>query len=313
MKNIITVGEAMGLFVADEVGSLENVNKFTKYTAGAEMNVAIGISRLGFNSYYVTKFGNDPLGKYVKNVLEKENVKTDYVFFSDEDITGFQLKERVLEGDPQVFNYRKGSAASKFNKNLIDDIDFTKFDHVHLSGVFLSLTEATKEVSYCFAELARKNKVLTTFDPNLRPKLWRSKEEMVSTMNDLATKCDIILPGISEGEILTGYSTPEYIADFYLSKGLKCVIIKLGEAGAYYQEENSKGAYVKGYNVDKIIDTVGAGDGFAVGIISGLAQGLSLEETVKRGNAIGALQLMSASDNEGLPNEKELQNFMEER
>lgn len=313
MKNIITVGEAMGLFVADEVGSLEKVNKFTKYTAGAEMNVAIGISRLGFNSYYVTQFGNDPLGRYIKNVLENENVKTDYVFFSEEDMTGFQLKEKVLKGDPQVFNYRKGSAASKFNKSFINSINFKKFDHVHLSGVFLSLTENTKEISYCFAELAKKNKILTTFDPNLRPKLWKSKEEMVTTINDLATKCDMVLPGVSEGEILTGYSTPEYIADFYLSKGLKCVIIKLGEAGAYYQEENSKGVYVKGYKVDKIIDTVGAGDGFAVGIISGLAEGLTLEEAVKRGNAIGALQLMSSSDNEGLPNNKELQNFMEGR
>ena len=300
----------MGLFVADEVGSLEDVSKFTKYTAGAEMNVAIGVSRVGFNSYYVTQFGNDPLGKYIKTVLERENINTEYVYFTDEDVTGFQLKERVLEGDPSVFNYRKGSAGSKLKKELVSNIDFKKIDHMHLSGVFLSLTEYTKEVSYHFASEAKKNNIRTTFDPNLRPKLWRSKEEMIETTNDLATNCDIILPGISEGEILTGYSTAEQIADFYLNKGLQCVIVKLGETGAYYQEKDSKGVYVKGYKVDKVIDTVGAGDGFAVGVISGLVEGVSLEESVKRGNAVGALQLMSPSDNEGLPTKEQLLDFM---
>ena len=312
MKNIITVGEAMGLFVADEVGSLDSVSKFTKYSAGAEMNVAIGVSRLGFGSYYVTRFGNDPLGKYIKSVLERENVKTDYVYFSDEDVTGFQLKEKVLEGDPSVSNYRKGSAGSKLGKEMVGNIDFGKVDHMHLSGVFLSLTEHTKEVSYHFASEAKKNNIPTTFDPNLRPKLWRSKEEMIETTNDLAVKCDIVMPGLSEGEILTGYKTPEEVANFYLSKGVKCVIIKLGEAGAYYQEKDSEGVYVKGFKVDKIIDTVGAGDGFAVGVISGIVEGTTLEDAVRRGNAVGAIQLMSPSDNEGLPTKAQLLDFIKE-
>lgn len=313
MKSIITIGEAMGLFVADEIGCIEDVEKFTKYTAGAEMNVAIGISRLGLNSHYITKFGKDPLGRYIKKVLEREAVKTDYVYFSDEDVTGFQLKERVLEGDPKVFNYRKGSAASKLGLEDVDNIDIKGFDLLHLSGVFLSLTKNTRDVSFYFAEQAKKNNITTTFDPNLRPKLWKSKEEMITTINSLALHCDVILPGISEGETLTGYNTPEKISDFYLNKGLKCVIIKLGEKGAYYQSENTKGVYVNGFKVDKVVDTVGAGDGFAVGIISGLSEGVSLEETVRRGNAIGAIQLMSPSDNEGLPTYEELISFIKER
>lgn len=311
MKNIITFGEAMGLFVADELGALEDVNHYTRYTAGAEMNVAIGLARLGFNSYYVSRFGNDPVGKFIKNSIEKENIKTDYIYFSDEDLTGFQLKQKVLQGDPIVVNYRKGSAGSKLKKEFIKDIDFNKFNHVHISGVFLSLTKDTRDFSYTFAEEAKKNKIRLTFDPNLRPKLWNSEKEMVQTINDLAINSDVFLPGIEEGKILTSYDTPEDIADFYLEKGVKTVIIKLGESGAYAKENrNSEGTYVKGFKVNRVIDTVGAGDGFAVGVISGLVENLSLEDIVLRGNAIGALQVMSPSDNQGLPTKEELLDFI---
>jgi 2-dehydro-3-deoxygluconokinase len=308
MKKIITCGEAMGLFVADEVCSIEDAKHFTKYASGAEMNVAIGLARLGFESYYATKFGNDPLGKYIKKTLEDENIRTDYMYFSDTHTTGIQLKERVLEGDPNVVSYRKNSAASNFQKELIEHIDFSKFDYVHLSGVFLAISEHTKEISYHFAKEAKKGKAITTFDPNLRQKLWNSKEEMIETINDISKYCDIILPGIAEGFILTGYEAPEKIADFYLNKGAKCVIVKLGEQGAYLQEENSKGIYVEGVKVDKIVDTVGAGDAFAVGIISAIADGLTLQQAVERGNKIASLQLMTSGDNDGLPTRNELNN-----
>lgn len=60
----------------------------------------------------------------------------------------------------------------------------------------------------------RKNQIRTTFDPNLRPQLWASQEEMITTINDLASHAEIVLPGINEGEILMGSREPEAIADF---------------------------------------------------------------------------------------------------
>ena len=66
---------------------------------------------------------------------------------------------------------------------------------------------------------------------------------------------------------------------------------------------------VPGYRVEKVIDTVGAGDGFAAGVISGRLEGLSMPEMVRRGNAIGALQVMNIGDNEGLPDRTRLELF----
>jgi 2-dehydro-3-deoxygluconokinase len=134
---------------------------------------------------------------------------------------------------------------------------------------------------------------------------------MVHNINELAAKCDVVLPGISEGKILTGYTETEEIADFYLTGNTKLVVIKLGEKGAFVKGNDMPGTYIKGFKVDRIVDTVGAGDGFAVGIVSGLAEGLSIENTVIRGNAIGAIQLQSPSDNEGLPTREVLEKFIQ--
>jgi hypothetical protein len=67
-----------------------------------------------------------------------------------------------------------------------------------------------------------------SFDPNLRPVLWKSEAEMVEKLNRLAFQADWVLPGLKEGMILTGESTPEGIADFYLNNGVKAVVLKTG-------------------------------------------------------------------------------------
>lgn len=60
------------------------------------------------------------------------------------------------------------------------------------------------------------------------------------------------------------------------------------------------------------MDTVGAGDGFAAGVLSGLMEGLPLQNAVQRGNAIGAIQVMSRGDNDGLPTRGQLDTYMKE-
>ncbi|WP_080849015.1 sugar kinase [Cytobacillus gottheilii] len=310
-KRIVTIGEAMGLFVSDEFGPLEKVQKFTRSIAGAELNVSVGMARLGHEVYYATQVGNDPLGKSIKRFIESEHISSSFVFESNDYATGLQMKEKVTEGDPHVASFRKGSAASRIGLDQFKEVDFSKFDVVHLTGVFLALSSETKAVSHFFAEEGRKAGATITFDPNLRPNLWNSQEEMVQSINDLAAKCDLVLPGISEGKILTGFDTPEEIADYYLHKGVKLVVIKLGEKGAYAKGQDYEGTYIKGFKVDEIIDTVGAGDGFAAGVISGLSEGLSIEDSVIRGNAIGAIQLSSPGDNEGLPTREKLEHFIE--
>ena len=151
--------------------------------------------------------------------------------------------------------------------------------------------------------------MLITFDPNIRVQLWKSKEHMIEILNDIASKCDVILPGIKEGNILTGKQTKEEIADFYLNNGAKAVIIKNGASGAYLKTLTEE-KIVPGFKVEQVVDTVGAGDGFATGVLSGLLDGESYENALVKGNAIGALMVTSKEDNAILPTEDELQSFI---
>ena len=151
--------------------------------------------------------------------------------------------------------------------------------------------------------------MLVSFDPNIRVQLWKSEDHMISTLNDIASKCDIILPGIKEGNILTGKQTKEEIATFYINLGAKAVIIKNGASGAYVKTAEME-KIVPGFIIDKVVDTVGAGDGFATGVLSGLLDGKSYEEAAVRGNAIGALMVTSKEDNAILPTKPELEAFI---
>lgn len=126
---------------------------------------------------------------------------------------------------------------------------------------------------------------------------------------ELAAQSDIVLPGVSEGEILVGETDAEKIAARFLDLGVKIVVVKLGEKGAYYAT-GSENKYVPGYTVEKVVDPVGAGDGFAAGFISGLLKGYSIEESVKLANAVGAFAVTVTGDVEGLPTMDEVEIFI---
>jgi len=307
----ITFGEAMALFMADEVGNLHEIHHFTKALAGAEVNVAVGLSRLGLNVAWMSKVGNDAFGKYIQEYLKKEQVHTTQVLKDEENPTGFQLKAKMLSGDPEVQYFRKNTAASKLSQVDLNEEFISQAKHLHMTGIPLAVSKSFRHYALGALAIAKQHKIPVSFDTNLRPKLWKSPEEMISVINDAAFQCNIILPGIHEGRVLTGFKHASEIADFYLnhSENVELVIVKLGPDGAYYKSRNEED-YVSGFAVENVVDTVGAGDGFATGVISGLIEGLPIREAIIRGNAIGALAVQSPGDHDGYPTRKHLNNYL---
>ena len=148
-----------------------------------------------------------------------------------------------------------------------------------------------------------------SFDPNQRPALWATPEHRRASVNDLSARADWVLPGLDEGRFLTGEETAEGIAGFYRHLGAGLVVVKLGSGGAYFDsglEGKSSQGYVSGFPEAKVIDTVGAGHGFAIGVISGLPDGLGVAAAVERGAWIGARAVQVLGDNESLPTRAEL-------
>lgn len=306
---LITIGEAMIVFIAENEGEFTDIESFSKGIAGAELNVCIGLSRLGNKVSYITRLGDDVFGRHIENIIHKEGIGADQITFDGDYSTGFYFKTKVKDGDPKVHYFRKNSAACQLSCTDIENADFTGAKVLHITGITAALSESSREAVYAAIEKARANNMLVTFDPNIRVQLWKSEAHMAEVLNDIASKCDIVLPGIKEGAMLTGKETKEEIADFYLNNGAKAVIIKDGAKGAYLKTlEEEK--MVAGFKIEKVVDTVGAGDGFATGVLSGILDGLSYEEAVTRGNAIGARMVTSKEDNEFLPIKAELEDFM---
>lgn len=303
--DVLTVGEPMALFMATEPAPLHEVRQFARVAAGAELNVAIGLSRLGLRTAYVTRVGADSFGQFLLAEFAKEGIAGDFVSVVPEQRTGFMLKTRSVDGsDPQIEYFRAGSAASHLSEADLPAVFPAR--HLHLTGITPALSPTTKPMVFALIERARAAGASISFDPNLRPRLWASQAQMVSTLNQIASLVDLVLPGIGEGEILARATDAPTIAQFYLQAGAKQVVVKLGPQGAYYQDASGAAGTVPGVPVSQIVDTVGAGDGFATGVISALVEGLSLAQAAARGNAIGARVVQFPGDSDGLPTRSEL-------
>lgn len=113
MSEVLTIGEPMAVFASTEADvPLAVACNYDKFLAGAEVNVAVGVARLGHTVDYVAQVGADPIGDFVRAELTKANVGTDHVVVTPTHTTGLMFKQRVTAGDPATANYRKNSAAA---------------------------------------------------------------------------------------------------------------------------------------------------------------------------------------------------------
>jgi sugar/nucleoside kinase (ribokinase family) len=304
--DVITFGETMVCFAAHEPGPLEQAATFTKIVAGAESNVAVGLARLGLRVAWLSRLGDDSFGRTIRASLEAEGVDCGSATFDTTRRTGFMLKSRAPEGqDPVVEYHRRGSAASALSPSDFDDQRFLAARHLHVTGITPALSPACAELVEHAMRTMRAAGRTVSFDPNLRLKLWPSREAMAEHLNRLAGLADWVLPGLAEGRLLTGLEAPEDIAAFYLARGAKAVAIKLGAQGATWRSADG-GGRVPGVRVERVVDTVGAGDAFAAGIISARLEGRDWPAALARANWVGAQAIQVVGDMDGLPRRAEL-------
>ncbi len=134
MAEVMLFCEPMVMFVAKREGALEDVEEFSRLLAGAEVNVAIGLTRLGHSAAYCTKLGDDTFGRYIENKLKKKGIEAQ-IAYDPMHWTGFQLKNRVTEGDPEVVYFRRNSAASHMTEADVDWLDFSGAKILHITGI----------------------------------------------------------------------------------------------------------------------------------------------------------------------------------
>ena len=119
------------------------------------------------------------------------------------------LKSFTQQGDPEIAYYRKGSAASRITPHEIDRLDLFGCERLHVTGIFPAVSESALASVKRLIARARALELPISFDPNLRPQLWESEKKMIAALNSLAEDAETVLPGIGEGKLLTGESSPE--------------------------------------------------------------------------------------------------------
>lgn len=298
VPEVVTLGEAMVLLLAEQAGPLEEASTFRRHVAGAEANVAIGLCRLGHSAAFVSRVGDDAFGRAVVRRLRGEGVDVRAVRVDPGAPTGLIVRERREAGPLDVAYYRAGSAASRLAPDDLDEALIRSARVLHLTGITPALSSSARAATFAAAEIARAAGVRVVLDPNVRRKLW-SAGEARETLRDLAGLCDLVLPGEDEATLLTGETDAEAAARTLLALGPSEVLVK-GAAGAWLVRQDSV-LHVPTEPLGRVVDPVGAGDAFAAGYLAGCLRGLDEWATVKLAHRCGAAVMQVVGDQEGLP------------
>ena len=302
--DVVSLGEMMVMLVATEPGPMRGVELFRKHVAGSEANVAIGLARLGQQAGWISRLGADEFGAYVRNFLRGEGVDVSQVIVDPNFPTGIAFKERRELGARRVLYYRHGSAASHLSPA---DLNFEYFENIrffHVSGVTLAISSSGYDTVLAAIELAHRGGATVSFDPNVRLRLWDA-ETWRRTFRLVIPHCDIVFPGADEAELITGESDPIAAAEAIRALGPKLVIVKLGASGSLALTDEGA-VRAPALKLERIVDPVGAGDGFAAGFLSGQLRGWGVAESLRLGNIVGAFAMSVSGDVEGLPTWEEV-------
>lgn len=300
---VVTFGETMALFLPAAGSGIELSARLDKRFGGAESNVAIGLARLGHAVGWFGKLGRDPLGTYILKQIRGEGVDVSRAIQSDDGPTGLMLRETV-RGRSSVYYYRKGSAMSRMTPEELDPAYIAGAKLLHVTGITLALGESCRRTVCEAVRIARENGVKVSFDPNLRLKLW-SAEEAKEAILPLAEQADYFLPGLDELKVLLGTEDPDRIVAWLQNLGGVSVLKGVGEENWLLSDgQVEKVPFVK---AERVVDTVGAGDAFCAGFLSGVVSGAPLAEAVHLGNLLGSLVVQTEGDWEGLPTRDEVE------
>ncbi|MDO8189262.1 sugar kinase [Conexibacter sp. JD483] len=329
---VVTCGETMGLLLADDGLPLRRARQFRRTLAGAELNTAVGLARLGHRVAYGGRVGDDPFGEDVRATLLAEGIDAAALHVDPDVPTGLLTRDRDGHRRIRVVYHRAGMAGSRLTADDLAALPIERARLLHLTGITPALSESAARATADAAARARAAGVPIAFDPNFRARLW-SREQALPALRELAAGATIVLTSEDEGAWLAGIDAAaapardgdasgvrgapardadalaQEIAAWFHARGAAIVVVKRGADGAWVSDEGRGGA-VPALAVAAVTDPVGAGDAFDAGFLSGWLDGLDAPAAARRGAACGAAVVQVAGDLEGLPTRTELEDLL---
>lgn len=297
MLDVVCVGEILIDFISmNENVTIAESDGFYKNPGGAPANVAAGISRLGYQAGFIGKTGNDPLGMYLKSVMEKQGVDVSHMAADDRYRTTLAFVALRPDGVKDIAFFRNPGADMMLEAADIPEDYIKGFKILHFGSVSLA-NEPSKNATLTALDYADKNGLLISYDPNLRLGLWDNEKKAKKEINDGFARAHIVKISDEEYPFITGKNTVEECAEYILGMGPKLVVVTLGADGCYYSNGKDSG-YIPGFPV-QAIETTGAGDAFVAALLTKLSErlhsgfGYEIDERMindmRFANAAGAL------------------------
>ena len=302
MKPVVTLGENMGLFRANSVGSITHVSEFALATGGAEGNVAIALARLGTPVRWLGRVGDDPIGRRVLRELRAEGVEV--VGIVDPNAaTGLMVKEQRTADATRVLYYRAGSAGSRLSTEDLPAAGIPNASLLHVTGITPALSASARGAVFEGVAAASSAGIPVSFDINHRASLWH--EDPAPVYRQLAEKSDLVFAGDDEARILfPDQESPLALAHAISDLGPRQVVIKLGAAGCVAVIDGAE--YRREAIAVQTVDTVGAGDAFVAGYLAELLADLPVDARLTTAVTVGAFACLNSGDWEGFPTRDEL-------
>ena len=297
VADLFTFGEILALFLASDTDDVKTARTYDLSAAGAEANVAVAVNRLGLSVSFMSRVGKDELGDVVISELEEEKLLTQYVKRVDE-YTCALIRNRGTTRPVNVTYLRKSSAGSTMCVDDLRESDIRNSRWVHATGITAAISLSAREAVVEALAIARSHSIKTSFDLNIRRKIW-SEDQARETLFNIAQNVDVLFGGEDEYEVVFGSEKPEQNLEKAIAQGNRIAVMTAGPGLVRVLDGNSYFEITP--PVVKAVDPVGSGDAFVGGTIAGLLAGISLKEAIVQGSKSGASVASQFGDWAGLP------------
>ncbi len=327
--DVICLGRAAVDLYSEQIGSaLEDANSFKKYLGGSSANIAFGTARMGLKSAMLTRVGDEHMGRFVRNELERAGVDVSHVVTDKERLTGLVLLG-IKDKDtfPLIF-YRENCADMAVSESDFDESFIASSKALLITGTHFS-TESTNKTAMKAIEHARSNNTKVVVDIDYRPVLWGlagkgegenrfvSNESVTDHLLSIMPLCDLVVGTEEEFHIAGGSEdTIECLrrirkvsdAEFVVKRGaLGCSVFK-----AEIPDTLDEGITCYGVKVE-VLNVLGAGDAFLSGYLRGWIAQETTEKACDYANASGAIVVSRHGCAPAMPSLEELDHYLAHR
>ena len=258
--DVIALGELLIDFTENGMSNQGNP-MFEANPGGAPCNVLAMLSKLGHKTGFIGKVGDDYFGSLLKKAIEETGIDSRYLYRDENINTTLALVHTYEDGERDFSFYREPGADMMLKESEIDE-ECIKNARIFHFGTLSMTHEGVRAATKKAVEIAEKNNVLISFDPNLRPPLWKDLEDARKAVIYGLEHTQILKISDNEIQFLTGESDytkgVAWITERY---GIPLILVSMGKEGS---RASYKGKMVEEptFSQDKTIETTGAGDTF---------------------------------------------------